>query len=171
MFVCSILSCHYAALRREYFHLLHKSLLDIERLIRSFPHPRQGLCSVGWNKSNTFNLSSPDSFSKPLSSWWHSAKLSPAFQYLCWTREHTVFQLWPNKCQIGWNKHIPQSAGSCWCITLVDAAQDPPCPHCCQGTLQTHTLLAVHWDGPPAPSQPTYTPAKWIPACFTVAWV
>lgn len=40
----SLLSCHHAALRREYFHLLHKYALDIERLNR-FP---QGFSSVGW---------------------------------------------------------------------------------------------------------------------------
>lgn len=34
-----------------------------------------------------------------------------------WTEHRTIFQVWPDKCQMGWNDHIPWSLWqfSCWC--------------------------------------------------------
>lgn len=46
----------------------------------------------------------------------------------------TVFQLWPNKCQVGWNNSTPWSAG----FTPSDAAQDVICFHCSKAMLLTH---------------------------------
>lgn len=51
-----------------------------------------------------------------------------------------VFQMWPNKCQGGWNGHIPWSA-SC---TLT--AQDAVCFCCSKATLLTHTWLTLPKD-------------------------
>lgn len=46
----------------------------------------------------------------------------------------TVFQVWPNRCQVGWNNGTPRFAD----CTPTDAAQDTICWHCSKAMLLTH---------------------------------
>lgn len=70
------------------------------------------------------------------------ARLSLVFQYLHQTRENTVFQVWPNERQMGWNNHIPLSAD-------YSGHYSACCPHCSQGTQPARALLVIHWEWSP----------------------
>ena len=70
------------------------------------------------NKQGTLNLSL---FSKLLISFGGPLlvllQFFNVFLELEGPKLDTVFQVWPNKCQVGWNNHIPWSAGCTlnWC--------------------------------------------------------
>lgn len=134
-----------------------KPCRDVERLT----DPLLGFSSLSWTNSTlqtflhiTFpSLNHLGAPYKAPSSFWVSASN--------WGGS-TIFQVWPNECQMGWNNHIP----------LVLTTQDTVC---CPHAAKAHSQLTLCWlstgDGPPGPSQPTCTPARQIPACSTAAWV
>lgn len=53
-----------------------------------------------------------------------------------------MFQVWPNKHQIGWNNSTPWPAD----CAPTDAAQDVLCFPCSKATLLTHACLTLHED-------------------------
>lgn len=92
---------------RGHFHLIYNYLLESGKLTSTPPKPHFS----GLNKPNFFILPSYIKFSNRLGDT--STDLSLVFN-LSWTgrsKLDTVFQLWPIKCQVAWNNHIPSSPG------------------------------------------------------------